>query len=89
MQAMRKRVTKMINNYQTGHLLFYDGDIGKYFYGTILSVESDKIKNHVYMTVLNTNAEVFRLNLDEEAMKQWTTEYPVWKCPDNVIMQHN
>tara|TARA_Y200000002_G_scaffold382867_1_gene401759 strand:+ start:303 stop:497 length:195 start_codon:yes stop_codon:yes gene_type:complete len=64
----------MINDYQTGSLLFYDGDIGKYFYGTILSVASDTIKNHVYMKVLNRNGEIFSLNLDEETMKQWTTK---------------
>ena len=79
----------MIEDYKVGSLLFYDGEIGKYFYGTILSVENDVIKNHVYMKVLNRNSEVFNLNLDEETMKQWSTEYPVWKCPDNVIMKHN
>ena len=73
----------MINNYQTGSLLFYDGDIGKYFYGTILTVKTDEAKNHVYMTVLNRNGEVCNLNLDEFAMKQWTTE-----C-DHITMQHN
>ena len=35
------------------------------------------------MTVLNRNGEVFNLNLDEETMKQWTTE-----C-DHITMQHN
>ena len=73
----------MINEYQTGRLLFYDGDIGKYFYGTILSVAIDVTRNYVYMTVLNRNAEVCNLNLDEEAMKQWTTE-----C-NHITMQHN
>jgi len=77
----------MIEDYQVGNMLFYDGDIGKYFYGTILSVKTDSIKNHVYMTVLNRNAEVFNLNLDEVTMKQWRTKHPVWKCPANVIMQ--
>lgn len=83
------QVTKMIEDYQIGHLLFYDGDIGIYFYGTILSVETNVKLNHVYMKVLNKNADVFSLNLNEETMKQWSTEYPVWKCPDNVIMQHS
>ena len=73
----------MINDYQTGHLLFYDGEIGKYFYGTILSVEADRDLNWVYMTVLNRNGEVCNLNLDEKAMKQWITE-----C-DHITMQHN
>ena len=73
----------MINEYQTGRLLFYDGEIGKYFYGTILSVAIDVTRNYVYMTVLNRNAEVCNLNLDEEAMKQWTTE-----C-NHITMQHN
>ena len=79
----------MISDYQVGSMLFYDGDVGKYFYGTIITVASDVTRNHVYMTVLNRNGEVFNLNLDEKTMKQWTTEYPVWKCPDNVIMQHS
>ena len=73
----------MINEYQTGRLLFYDGEIGKYFYGTILSVAIDVTRNYVYMTVLNRNGEVCNLNLDEFAMKQWTAE-----C-DHITMQHN
>ena len=78
----------MIEDYQVGCMLFYDGDVGRYFHGTILSVKSDKIKNHVYMKVLNTNADVFSLNLNEETMKQWKTKYPL-KCSDYVTMQHN
>tara|TARA_S200000501_G_scaffold321758_1_gene317356 strand:- start:1468 stop:1665 length:198 start_codon:yes stop_codon:yes gene_type:complete len=64
----------MINDYQTGSLLFYDGGIGRYFYGTILSVAIDVARNYAYMTVLNRNGEVCNLNLDEETMKQWTTK---------------
>ena len=78
----------MIEDYQVGRMLFYDGDIGKYFYGTILSVATNKVLNHVYMKVLNTNAEVFSLNLCKETMKQWKTKYPL-KCSDYVTMQHN
>ena len=64
----------MINSYKVGDLIFYDGEIGRYFYGTILSVSIDEIKYYVFMTILNTNSEVVRLNLDEFAMKQWTTK---------------
>tara|TARA_B100000945_G_scaffold249378_1_gene205932 strand:+ start:159 stop:386 length:228 start_codon:yes stop_codon:yes gene_type:complete len=75
----------MINDYQTGSMLFYDGDVGRYFYGTILSVAVDVTRNHVYMTVLNRNGEVCNLNLDEEAMKQWTTEHS-FKRSDCIAM---
>ena len=78
----------MIDDYQAGCMLFYDGDIGRYFYGTILSVKTNRIKNHVYMTVLNRNAEVFNLNLDEITMKQWRTKHPL-KCSDYIAVQHN
>ena len=64
----------MINSYKTGDLIFYDGDVGRYFYGTILKVSIDEIKRHVFMTILNTNSQVVRLNLDEFAMKQWSTQ---------------
>ena len=75
---------KTINDYQVGSMLFYDGDIGKYFYGTILSATIDVARNYVYMSVLNRNAEVCNLNLDEKTMKQWTTEYPS-KCSNRII----
>tara|TARA_Y100001970_G_scaffold82192_1_gene104098 strand:- start:8151 stop:8378 length:228 start_codon:yes stop_codon:yes gene_type:complete len=75
----------MINDYQTGSMLFYDGDVGTYYYGTILSVAVDVTRNHVYMTVLNRNGEVCNLNLDEEAMKQWTTEHS-FKRSDCIAM---
>ena len=78
----------MISDYQPGRLIFFDGDIGKYFYGTILSVEVNRDLNRVYIKVLNRNAEICNLNLDEETMKQWTTEYPL-KCSDRIAMQHN
>tara|TARA_Y100001958_G_C21169647_1_gene501704 strand:+ start:71 stop:298 length:228 start_codon:yes stop_codon:yes gene_type:complete len=75
----------MINDYQTGRLIFFDGEIGKYFYGTILSVAIDVTRNHVYMTVLNRQGEIYNLNLDEETMKQWSTsESP--KCSDCIAM---
>ena len=74
----------MINDYQPGRLIFFDGDIGKYFYGTILSATIDVARNYVYMTVLNRNGEVYNLNLDEETMKQWTTERPP-KCSGRII----
>ena len=73
----------MISDYQPGHLIFFDGDIGKYFYGTILSVEADRDLNWVYMTVLNRNGEVCNLNLEKETMKQWSTEGGL------IAMQHN
>ena len=73
----------MINDYQVGCMLFYDGDVGTYYYGTILSVKTDVIKNHVYMTVLNRNAEVYNLNLNEETMKQCSTSKPV-KCTEYI-----
>ncbi len=73
----------MISDYQPGRLIFFDGDIGKYFYGTILSVEADRDLNWVYMTVLNRNGEVCNLNLDKETMKQWSTEGGL------IAMQHN
>ena len=78
----------MTNDYQTGRLLFYNGELGKYFHGTILSVAIDVTRNYVYMTILNRNGEVCKLNLDEFAMKQWTTEYSS-KCSDRITMQHN
>jgi hypothetical protein len=78
----------MISDYQTGRLIFFDGDIGKYFYGTILSVAIDVTRNYVYMTVLNRNGEVCNLNLDKETMKQWSTSEPL-KRSDHVTMQHN
>ena len=73
----------MISDYQPGRLIFFDGDIGKYFYGTILSVEADRDLNWLYMTVLNRNGEVCNLNLDKDAMKQWTTEH------DYITIQQN
>ena len=78
----------MIEDYQVGCMLFYDGDIGRYFYGTILSVATNEVLNHVYMKVLNTNAEVFSLNLCKETMKQWKTKRPL-KRSDYIDMQHN
>tara|TARA_B100001989_G_C24477481_1_gene432623 strand:+ start:771 stop:986 length:216 start_codon:yes stop_codon:yes gene_type:complete len=63
----------MINEYKVGSMIFYDGNIGKYYYGTILNVKTDRVKNHVYMKVLNRNNDVFNLNLDESTMKQWST----------------
>ncbi len=74
----------MISDYQVGWMLFYDGDIGRYFYGTILSVESNAIKNHVYMTVLNRNTEICNLNLDESTMKQWITKHPNYITEQHV-----
>ena len=73
----------MISDYQPGRLIFFDGEIGKYFYGTILSVEADRDLNWLYMTVLNRNGEVCNLNLDKDAMKQWTTEH------DYITIQQN
>ena len=84
-----KKQEMMLDDYQVGCMIFYDGDVGKYFYGTILSVETNVKLNHVYMKVLNKNADVFSLNLNEETMKQWVTEHPVRKCPANVIMQNS
>ena len=72
MQAMRKLV--MIEDYKFGSMLFYDGDLGRYFYGSILSVKADVINNRVHMKVLNKNDEVSSLNLDNETMKQWKTK---------------
>ncbi len=73
----------MISDYQPRRLLFYNGEIGKYFYGTILSVEVNRDLNRVYMKVLNRNGEVCNLNLDKETMKQWSTEGGL------ITMQHN
>ena len=81
----------MISDYQPGHLIFFDGDIGKYFYGTILSVEIDRVKNHICMKVLNKNADMRVLVLnytDKKIMKQWMTEYPL-KCSGRITMKHN
>ena len=61
----------MFERYKIGDMIFYDGDL----YGTILGIKLGEFMNCVtfHMTILNTKADVVRLNLDELTAKNWTT----------------